>query len=105
MILIFNVTGTKHLKEKVNVNGLNSWQNVATLDKMCLRSEDDREGQSARAVRPGKENLSKMYDDLPLPLLPLPVKQMTGKECAQWLRSQIIRDQSESYGVTQRQVD
>ena len=60
---------------------------------------------SARAVRPGKENLSRMYEDLPLPLLPLPVNQLTGKECAQWLRSQIIRDLAESFGVVKKQVD
>lgn len=63
----FNVIGTKHFKEKFNVNGLNSWENAATLDKLCLRSKDGNEALCAR--------------------------------------SQIICDQAESYGVTQKQVN
>ena len=60
--------------------------------------------RSARAVRPGKQNLGTVFASTTLPLCPLPVSELNGKDCGTWLRPQIICDQAETYGVTLRQV-
>ena len=97
-------TGTKHLSERICVNGMTGWQNAANLDWMMLTSEDDNEARSARAVRPGKQNLGTVFASTSLPLCPLPVSELNGKDCGNWLQPQIIFDQAETYGVTLRQV-
>ena len=91
-------TGTKNMRERAMLNGTTGWEMCARLDTILLNSEDPEESSNARAIRPENKSLAKICNMQALPLLPLPLEQMNGKELGTWFRKQAIRDITETTG-------